>query len=206
MTGEKDNTITVRRKKPEDNETVMEVILDGFGEKYLAMCGGREEAMRKILSGELEWRGRDGNMLVAEVGGRVCGVVELLASGMPGVPDDVIINLRLKHLGIGLGTRAMYLTSVLGGPSRPGDCMISHLCVSCDTRRRGTGRALIAGANEVAAEHGYDRLSLWVDEKNTPAIRLYESEGFEETEKLKSRTSGRFFGIPVWLKMCREVP
>jgi putative acetyltransferase len=53
------------------------------------------------------------------------------------------------------------------------------LMVAAPYRRRGIGRALLEAAVEWAREAGVTKLELHVFPHNEPAIRLYESFGFE---------------------------
>ncbi|MEU0337194.1 GNAT family N-acetyltransferase [Streptomyces sp. NPDC006193] len=55
---------------------------------------------------------------------------------------------------------------------------IQGLAVHEDARGRGVGRALVRAAAEEARRRGARRLTLRVLAHNTPARRLYESEGF----------------------------
>jgi ribosomal protein S18 acetylase RimI-like enzyme len=55
---------------------------------------------------------------------------------------------------------------------------IQGLAVADEVRGRGVGRALIRGAVEEARRRGARRLTLRVLGHNTPARKLYESEGF----------------------------
>lgn len=47
-------------------------------------------------------------------------------------------------------------------------------------RGRGVGRRLLKALADRARSHGFDRLSLSVEEDNTVALSLYRSSGFEE--------------------------
>ncbi|GGZ70178.1 GNAT family N-acetyltransferase [Streptomyces echinoruber] len=55
---------------------------------------------------------------------------------------------------------------------------IQGLAVAAQARRAGVGRALLRAAQEEARRRGARRLTLRVLGHNTPARRLYESEGF----------------------------
>lgn len=56
---------------------------------------------------------------------------------------------------------------------------IQGLAVAETARGAGVGRALLRGAREEAGRQGARRLTLRVLGHNTPARKLYESEGFE---------------------------
>ncbi|MBR8641254.1 GNAT family N-acetyltransferase [Streptomyces tuirus] len=56
--------------------------------------------------------------------------------------------------------------------------MIRGLAVAEEARGRGVGRALLRAAREEARRQGARRITLRVLGHNTPARKLYESEGF----------------------------
>lgn len=55
---------------------------------------------------------------------------------------------------------------------------INNLAIDPRWRGRGLGRALLRGVMAAAAGRGIRRATLEVRRSNTPALRLYESEGF----------------------------
>ena len=57
---------------------------------------------------------------------------------------------------------------------------ITNVAVHPDYRRRGLGRLIMRTLMEEAARLGIERMTLEVRVSNRPAIRLYESLGFEE--------------------------
>ncbi len=72
----------------------------------------------------------------------------------------------------------------------PYDCFVPHgytyimdLVVSPAHRRRGIARALLAHAKTWAEARGSDYIELNVLSKNSGAISLYESVGFEDSAK-----------------------
>lgn len=69
---------------------------------------------------------------------------------------------------------------------------LGYLGVAPEFRRTGVGRSLVRAAVREARAAGAIRVSLGVDERNTPAVRLYEGEGF----RLVGRTE-------VYLKSLR---
>ena len=62
-------------------------------------------------------------------------------------------------------------------------CELQYMGVVPDARGQGLGRALCVRAIENARNSGAPDVFLWVDERNVPATRLYESLGFQETER-----------------------
>lgn len=69
---------------------------------------------------------------------------------------------------------------------------VAYLGIVPEQRRRGFGRAMALQALHAAGAIGAARLVLAVDERNTPALRLYESLGFVESER--SHVLLYFFG------------
>jgi ribosomal protein S18 acetylase RimI-like enzyme len=59
------------------------------------------------------------------------------------------------------------------------DCWLEDLYVRDDARGTGLGRALTEAVMERAAARGCRRVELDVNTENTPALRLYQSLGFE---------------------------
>lgn len=59
------------------------------------------------------------------------------------------------------------------------EAFVNNVCVTESARRQGAGRLLVQRAEESARGDGASFLSLEVRSQNEPAIRLYESEGFE---------------------------
>lgn len=62
---------------------------------------------------------------------------------------------------------------------------VSALGVAEAYRRRGVGRALMTAAGDVANEMGGRRLGLAVEADNRPAVRLYQSLGFERRSTIE---------------------
>lgn len=69
--------------------------------------------------------------------------------------------------------------------SRPGEFYISALGIDPLARGQGYGRALLGQVMAQAALQGNTRFSLMVDERNTPALRLYQSLGFQTVRQTR---------------------
>jgi GNAT superfamily N-acetyltransferase len=76
------------------------------------------------------------------------------------------------------------------------DCWLEDLFVREPARGGGAGRALVEAAVASAAERGCKRIELDVNERNAPALALYESCGFSVEAKGpgKSLFAGRALG------------
>jgi GNAT superfamily N-acetyltransferase len=61
----------------------------------------------------------------------------------------------------------------------PTDCEVAALYVEPDRWRRGIGRALMRAALDKATGDGYESVTLWVFEQNTPGRGFYEAFGFK---------------------------
>ncbi len=76
---------------------------------------------------------------------------------------------------------------------------IHDLAVLPGRRGRGTGRALLAAAEALAVAEGCCKLTLEVQDDNTPARRLYESFGFRDVrygDSGPTRFLGKQLGPP----------
>ncbi|WP_297818309.1 GNAT family N-acetyltransferase [uncultured Lactobacillus sp.] len=67
----------------------------------------------------------------------------------------------------------------------PGEWYIDALAVSPDHWGEGIGSSLLAIAPQVAKKHGYNVISLNVDQDNPRAQRLYEYKGFETVSTMQ---------------------
>jgi len=101
--------------------------------------------------------------------------------------DDAITTH--KHTGI-FCARAWNLAIADGEPvgvvllnNLQGRGDIAYLGVAPAARRRGIGRALVVRAVRDTAAMGLPQIGLAVDVANTPAMRLYEKTGFQETRR-----------------------
>ncbi|MET9800744.1 GNAT family N-acetyltransferase [Streptomyces sp. NPDC006368] len=96
-------------------------------------------------------------------------------------PEDFLVaETEAERQGEGEGRVAGYLRLV---PATPLACnahvrQIQGLAVAEWARGAGVGRALLRAAFDEARRQGATRMTLRVLSHNTPARRLYESEGF----------------------------
>jgi GNAT superfamily N-acetyltransferase len=144
---------------------------------------GDEEAVTALIAGFRDYY--EEREPAAEQIGRVVGDLiddertEFLLAGDPAVG---VAQLRFRP-------------SVWTGAE---DAWLEDLFVSPEARRGGAGRALGQACIERARARGCRRIQLDANERNEPALALYESLGFDST------TPGRFGGgrnlyLTLWL-------
>ncbi|MCC4315828.1 MULTISPECIES: GNAT family N-acetyltransferase [Streptomyces] len=102
---------------------------------------------------------------------------------LPQGPDTPGALLRiLAHSGTDLGT--LWLALRLGEPeaAEDGEAYVFAVEVAAEHRGHGHGRTLMLAAERESLAHGAHSLGLRVFGGNTPALRLYESLGYEPTQ------------------------
>jgi ribosomal-protein-alanine N-acetyltransferase len=78
----------------------------------------------------------------------------------------------------------------------PGEAQVLNLSVVADARREGLGRALLRQFVDDARDLHADQVFLEVRASNTPAIGLYESEGFAPVARRVDYYPGASAGDP----------
>ena len=68
-----------------------------------------------------------------------------------------------------------------------GRAKVVTLVVSPDRRSAGVGRLLIAAAESIARDHGFDTVNIGVMSGNARALAFYEANGYSVAEHLLSR-------------------
>ena len=66
-------------------------------------------------------------------------------------------------------------------------------------------RALLNGAESLARDSGKETAGLHVSGGNVPALKLYETYGYEESSRRHSLLTGYFLGIQTWLYLQKEL-
>jgi ribosomal protein S18 acetylase RimI-like enzyme len=61
---------------------------------------------------------------------------------------------------------------------------VAYMAVEPGFQRRGIGRALLNAAEEIARERGLPTIAMMVTEANSPALRLYETNGYGTERRL----------------------
>ncbi len=88
----------------------------------------------------------------------------------------------LRLLGFLGGARAVVVLSLYERQPEEGELLMDGIAVRSDQRGRGIGTMLLGALKQYAREEGYAQIRLDVIDTNTAARRLYEREGFVETD------------------------
>lgn len=83
---------------------------------------------------------------------------------------------------------------ILLAPRRWSSARIYNIATARQARGRGVATALMNHAHNWARRHGYPRLHLEVDQRNSPAITLYERMGFVRDRRLPDYYGDRKHG------------
>ena len=175
----------IRQATEADLAAIADVLSVSFADEYAPVFTRDEETRRRcveamLTSDFLPWRD---STLVCRVNGRIVGVAVLCWS--PRLPRQPAWRCLRGLAGVIGWRRALIaMGSLLLSPEpRPerGACEMLIVAVLPTYRQRGIARHLITAAEHEAGARCRTRLSVAVDERNAPAIALYQSCGFEHT-------------------------
>ncbi len=174
--------LTIRPARESDSERIAQVIFADPPQESVWMTGSkrRAAALGRVmvrLGGDMGWK----NTVVAEIDGRVIGVLQPAIGGDGGV--EVSPRLALQTLRIvgpfsifGLLQR-MKVRERLNFTRPEGSYHVAELHVDAAYRGQGVGGALLDHAEQEARQAGHAAMSL-VTATSNPARRLYERHGF----------------------------
>ena len=106
-------------------------------------------------------------------------ILALLAASLPPVDLPDIID---PH-GFFCIRRNGKIVACAGADVAGKGCVLAHVAVAETMRRQGLGSTLLQGALGGAEKKGAEFFTLWVDEANLAAVRLYERCGFHRTNR-----------------------
>lgn len=157
--------IEVRSARPEDVDALADlrlenahvhVVLDPSVYRVPDRAAVKHHFAESVGSTEGGW------LAVAEVEGRVVGMVEVLPAAEP--PEHQIL----------LPTTSAHVHSVV---------LLGH-------RRRGVGRALLAAAEQWALQHGVEHLVAGIHASNTAGLSFYEKRGYRSNGDVRLKDLG----------------
>lgn len=147
------------------------------------------ERLESLIRGE-NFRYSLKNIKVAELSGKVCGVIV-------GLKEDEIMNLDIKttikllSLIKGLKNKVKFIYDVIQGYSlteaEKGEFYISNIATSPEVRGLGIGKELIKIAENMAKEKGYKNCSLLAKDKVVKSFYEKLDYKFEEIREYCSQ-------------------
>ena len=205
-----EESYTVRRAEDRDETEIAGLVVEGFLDKFRPIFGRGMDRSVWIME---KWV-----RLEHSIGGVRSLVVEVSATGelaasvgvRVGESDDNALSGGLwEALERSLGfLRASWAATLLSYPryaASSREAYVERLVVSPAHRNLGMARALLDASEDLARETGKATIGLHVSVNNIPALRLYESYGYEEISEQRSLLTGYFLGIRSWLYLRKEL-
>ena len=205
-----EESYTVRKAEDRDETEIAGLVVEGFLDKFRPIFGRGMDRSVWIME---KWV-----RLEHSIGGVQSLVVEVSATGeiaasvgvRVGESDDNALSGGLwEALERSLGfLRASWAATLLSYPryaASSHEAYVERLVVSPAHRNLGMARALLDASEDLARETGKTTVGLHVSTNNIPALRLYESYGYEEISEQRSLITGYFLGIRSWLYLRKEL-
>ena len=199
---------TIRLAKSGEDPIVAGLVVEGFLDKFRPVFGGRMDASVKIMEKWIQLEHVSGGVqtLVAESASDIVASVGVRTSESR---EDVMARglwrTLTKHLGM---PRAVWATTLLSYPryaAPASEAYIERLVVTPEFQGSGLGRSLLSAAETLGRDAGRETVGLHVSGINVAALKLYESAGYEEVSRQKSRMTGYFLDIKEWIYLRKTL-
>ncbi len=190
-----DSPARVRRAVATDAPAFAAIAVDALADKYRPALGRAAHRGATAIVREGIVASPGSRHMVAEVDGRVAGVVHL-ALGPAGDHAELTraLTAAVGHLR---GLRAALVFGLLGPRHLPADAAyVDELAVAPWARGSGIGRGLLRACIQEAGREGKSRVTLMVTADNAPALALYRSEGFVSVRRLRWPLARWIFRAP----------
>lgn len=203
----------MRKATPEDDRAIATLVVEGFVDKFRPVFRGRLDRATEIMA---RWVA-----LEHTIGGVSSLIIENESDGLKGEPvasvgvrtghsDDEALSRKLwgvlrEQLGLLPALRSAALLSYPRYNPIKTEAYVERLVVSEDYKRQGLARNLLYEAESLGREAEKSSVGLHVSGVNQEALRLYETEGYEETSRQRSRLTGYSLGIRDWLYLKKSL-
>lgn len=204
--------VRIRRARESDGPRIIAVMYDDPPIDAVAVAGSIDGASRLgRLLGSMGLEAPVGRTVVAEVDGRVAGIMTTMRPGdtIDLSPAKVarILSRALTAFGPGIVPRFMRYSRARARvqPSRPPEAFdVAELDVDATMRNRGIGGTLLAHADRVAIADCFRQMSLQTRIDN-PARRLYERSGYRVVQERRDAAYERLTGSPGRVLMVKDL-
>ena len=199
-----DNPFIVRPADPRDDAVIASLVVEGFLDKFRPVFGRQMDRSVKIMEkwvrlehslggvSSLVIEGSSPKEIAASVGVRITSA-----------DDDALARGLWKALRRKRGfARAAWSATLLSYPryaATSSEAYVERLVVTQEHRQRGMASALLKAAEDLARKSGKETVGLHVSSDNQPALKLYETRGYELNSRQRSLLTGHFLGIRDWL-------
>jgi GNAT superfamily N-acetyltransferase len=185
-------------------------VVEGFVDKFRPVFGRRMDRSVKIMEKWVNLEHSLGGVrsLVVE-GSDPADIAASVGIRIGSSEEDALARGLWKALRRNLGfARACWAATLLSYPryaATASEAYVERLVVTHEHRHQGMAQALLDAAEAVARESGKTSVGLHVSDGNLPALKLYESYGYEERSRQRSLLTGYFLGIREWLYLRKEL-
>jgi ribosomal protein S18 acetylase RimI-like enzyme len=200
---------TIRPFEEKDIDAVSKIILNAFKSKFRSLKTLSDEKMVQLFkeSGFAEDQSFEG-YLVAEMDEEVVGVMSLKWQNQAGRKEpkkDSFFQL-CRHYGLFNILRLFIRFAILKGSASEGECYIEHIAVSSSYRGQKIGTMLLNHVDKIVEDTAdLNRITLYVSEGNTSAIKLYEKLGFVLRRRESSRITKFLLKEKTWYYMVKTI-
>lgn len=198
----------LRSATPEDDPAIAALVVEGFADKFRPVFRGRPDRAAKIME---HWVGLEHDLggvrsLILEDAGEPVASVGVRT----GDSSDEKLSRRLwetlrEQLGLISAVRSAALLSYPRHNPAGTEAYVERLVVSEDYRQQGLARWLLHEAESLGRTSGKSSVGLHVSGNNRPARRLYETEGFDERSRQRSRLTSHVLGIREWIYLTKSL-
>ena len=205
-----DNPFIVRPADPRDDAVIASLVVEGFLDKFRPVFGRQMDRSVKIMEKWVRLEHSLGGVssLVIE-GSSPKEIAASVGVRIKSSDDDALARGLWKALRRNLGfVRAAWAATLLSYPryaATSSEAYVERLVVTQEHRHRGMASALLKAAEDLARRSGKETVGLHVSSDNQPALKLYETRGYEENSRQRSLLTGHFLGIRDWLYLRKEM-
>ena len=190
--------MTMEPCRPEEKRVAAAIITEGFMGKFSSL--GLDEDVAAGLMMDTWENGPNHRYFVEKIDGVVVAAAHLKWNG----PGSEKVSKEGLYEKYGHQNTFKFLRGmeVLYESVDDGDCYIAEFAVTSEHRGKGIAGSVVKSIISFASSEGFERVTLFVSDKNETAIRLYEKMGFRTERMKESPLEKQYFNEPRWRFMA----